>query len=122
MEIGQVAVVAPDRGTSQCGTIDVGVVVADSWEHPPPLTATATLPVFRVSSFFSILGNPISQHGPVPSLSPAAREDAITSLQTVVLGAKTTYFNYLLSQMLYAAALERFRKPRRNLDQAKILF
>jgi outer membrane protein TolC len=55
-------------------------------------------------------------------LVTAAREDAITSLQTVVLGAKTTYFNYLLSQMLYAAALEALSQTQAHLDQAKILF
>jgi TolC family type I secretion outer membrane protein len=55
-------------------------------------------------------------------LVTAAREDAITSLQTVVLNAKTAYFNYLLSQMLYTAALEALSQTQAHLDQAKILF
>jgi outer membrane protein len=55
-------------------------------------------------------------------LVTAAREDAITSLQTIVLNAKTAYFNYLLSQMLYTAALEALSQTQAHLDQAKILF
>jgi outer membrane protein len=52
----------------------------------------------------------------------AAREDATGSLQTVVLGAKTAYFNFLLSQMLYTAALEALSQAQAHLAQAKILF
>ena len=52
----------------------------------------------------------------------AAREDDKSSLQTVALNAKTAYFNYLLSQMLYSAALEALSQAKAHLDQAKILF
>jgi outer membrane protein TolC len=52
----------------------------------------------------------------------AAREDALGSLQTVMLNAKTAYFNFLLSQMLYEAALEALSQAKAHLSQAKILF
>jgi outer membrane protein len=55
-------------------------------------------------------------------LVAAARQDAKNSLQTVVLNAKTAYFNYLLSQMLYAAAAEELSQTQAHLEQAKILF
>ncbi|HUI92279.1 MAG TPA: TolC family protein [Chitinivibrionales bacterium] len=56
------------------------------------------------------------------TLIAAAREDAISSLQSVVLNAKTAYFNYLLSQMLLATALDALSQAQAHLDQAKILF
>lgn len=55
-------------------------------------------------------------------LVTAAREDAKGSMQTVVLNAKTAYFNFLLSQMLYTAALEELSQAQAHLAQAKILF
>jgi outer membrane protein len=55
-------------------------------------------------------------------LVAASKEDARGSLQAVTLNAKTAYFNYLLSQMLHAAALEALSQAQKHLDQAKILF
>ncbi|HMD67466.1 MAG TPA: TolC family protein [Chitinivibrionales bacterium] len=55
-------------------------------------------------------------------LVAAAREDAKSSLQTVVLNAKTAYFNHLLSQMLYAVASEALSQTKAHLDQARILY
>ncbi len=55
-------------------------------------------------------------------LVAADKEDAISSLQTVVLNAKTAYFNYLLSQMLYAVANEALSQTQAHLNQARILY
>jgi outer membrane protein TolC len=52
----------------------------------------------------------------------AARQDYSGSLQTVVLNAKTAYFNYLLSRMLHAVAVDALSQTQAHLDQAKILF
>ncbi len=56
------------------------------------------------------------------TLVSAALQDAVTSEQAVALNAKTAYFNYLLSQMLNAAALEALTQTQAHLQQAKILF
>lgn len=52
----------------------------------------------------------------------AAREDEHDALQNVILNAKTAYFNYLLSQMLYDVAKEALSQAQAHLDQATILF
>jgi outer membrane protein len=55
-------------------------------------------------------------------LVQAAREDATGSMQTIVLNAKTAYFNYLLSQKLYDVAVEALSQTKAHLTQATILF
>jgi outer membrane protein len=52
----------------------------------------------------------------------AAVQDDRGSVQTVILGARTAYYNYLLSQMQYAVAQEALGQAQAHLDEAKILF
>jgi outer membrane protein TolC len=51
-----------------------------------------------------------------------ARENEKDALQNVILNAKTAYFNYLLSQMLYDVAKGALQQAQAHYDQAKILF
>jgi outer membrane protein len=52
----------------------------------------------------------------------AAREDAKNALQTVVLNAKTAYFNYCLSKMLYDVAREALAQAAAHLSSATALY
>jgi outer membrane protein len=52
----------------------------------------------------------------------AARENEKDALQNIILNAKTAYFNYLLSQMLYDVAKGALQQAQAHLDQATILF
>ena len=52
----------------------------------------------------------------------ASREDAKDALQNVILNAKTAYYNYCLSKMLYAVALEALSQSQAHLASAKALF
>jgi len=52
----------------------------------------------------------------------AAQQDAKNTLQGVVLNAKTAYFNYCLSQMLYAVAQEALTQANAHLASAQALF
>ena len=52
----------------------------------------------------------------------AAREDAQGALQSVILNAKTAYFNYCLSKMLDAVAKEALQQAKAHLASATALF
>jgi outer membrane protein TolC len=52
----------------------------------------------------------------------ASREDAKESLQNVILNAKTAYFNYCLSEMLYDVARGALQQSKAHLASATALF
>jgi outer membrane protein len=52
----------------------------------------------------------------------ASREDAKDALQNVILNARTAYYNYCLSKMLYTVAQEALSQSKAHLASAQALF